>query len=542
VTFRRRAQTWAVTLLLSALTVFMTWPQAAHLATHAYRHYDVYFNMWRLAWIAHALATAPSRIFDGNIFYPEPRALTYSDAMLVEGVFGAPMFWLGFPPVLVHNLLMLGAIVSSGVGVFVLARHLTGSAGAGLIAGVVFAFVPYRFEHLMHMELQWTVWMPWALWALQRTFETRSWKYGALTGLFASLQTLSSIYYGLFLVILLGVVAVVQFVPYVRERSAVREIVAAFAPAPVVLALVCIPYAMPYLQTKSEISGRRESEVMRFSATPTSYLAATPSNVLYGALRVPNRPERRLFPGLLIVLLAIVGIARRHTPLVFIAYFVAAAVAFELSLGLNGITYRLLYDHVSFFQGFRALARVGVFVLLFVAVLGAYGYARLAAGARPLVRRAALAAVVAILVMEYRVASVPLDSYPNDAPPLHTFLASQPPGVVAEVPMPVMENWPGVDARISYLSTFHWHPMVNGYSGFMPQSYADRLAALRDFPDDRALARLHQDAVRYLVVHLTHYRATEVASILDTLGRRHGLAELGRFWDGDGEAVVFALR
>jgi hypothetical protein len=299
---------------------------------------------------------------------------------------------------------------------------------------------------------------------------------------------------------------------------------------------------MPYLQTKSEIPGRRESEVMRFSATPSSYLAATPSNVLYGALRVPNRPERRLFPGLLIVLLAIAGVARQHTPLVFVAYVVAAAVAFELSLGLHGVTYRLLYEHISFFQGFRALARIGVFVLLFVAVLGAYGYARLVAGARPLVRRAALAAAVAILVMEYRVVSVPLESYPNDAPPLHTFLASQPPGVVAEVPMPIMENWPAGDARISYLSTFHWHPMVNGYSGFMPQSYADRLAALRDFPDDRSLARLHQDAVRYLVVHLTQYRDTEIAGILDTLGRRHGLAELGRFWDGDGEAVVFALR
>ena len=35
----------------------------------------------------------------------------------------------GLPPVLVHNLLLLGAIVASAAGMFVLARHLTGAAG-----------------------------------------------------------------------------------------------------------------------------------------------------------------------------------------------------------------------------------------------------------------------------------------------------------------------------------------------------------------------------------------------------------------------------
>ena len=46
------------------------------------------------------------------------------------------------------------------VAMFVLARYLTGSRAAGVIAGIVFAFAPYRFEHYMHMELQWTMWMP----------------------------------------------------------------------------------------------------------------------------------------------------------------------------------------------------------------------------------------------------------------------------------------------------------------------------------------------------------------------------------------------
>ena len=113
-----------------------------------------------LRWFAHALATSPSRVLDGNIFYPEPRTLTFSDAMLVEGLLAAPLLWPALPPVLVHNLLLLaGDRRCPAPAMFVLARTLTGSAAAGVTAGIVFAFAPYRFEHYMHMELQWTVWI-----------------------------------------------------------------------------------------------------------------------------------------------------------------------------------------------------------------------------------------------------------------------------------------------------------------------------------------------------------------------------------------------
>src|SRR4029453_9287429 len=150
----------------------MTWPQVPRLGTAALEHQDVYFNMWRFAWVAHALASSPTQIFDGNIFYPEPRALTFSDAMPVEAAIAAPLLWARVPPVLVHNVLLLSGIVLSAAGIFVLASGLTRSPAAGLTAGIIFAFAPYRFEHYMHMELQWTVWMPWAFWALHRAFDT----------------------------------------------------------------------------------------------------------------------------------------------------------------------------------------------------------------------------------------------------------------------------------------------------------------------------------------------------------------------------------
>jgi hypothetical protein len=530
----------AVTLLFVGLTAAMTWPQVEYLVTRARDHQDVYFNMWRLRWFAHALQTSPSHLFDGNIFHPEPRTLTYSDAMIVEGLVGAPLLWAGVPPVLVHNLLLLGAIVASGVGMFALTRMLTGSVAAGILSGIVFAFVPYRFEHYMHMELQWTMWMPWSFWALHRTLATQSWRKGLLTGLFVSLQMLSSIYYGVFLSTLIGISAVLLLIAL--PSKLLWPSLKALVPGGLLAVVLCGAYALPYLQTKSETGGRSEVELMTFSARPSSYLVATPDNILWGrAFASRGRLERRLFPGVLVVVLAMVGLLLRPPSKVALVYLVALVVAFDMSLGLSGHTYRLLYEHVPLYQGLRALARLGIFVVFFLAALAAYGYVAMAEVLPARARPALAVGLGALLLLEYRVRPLELVPYPNTPPPLYAWLSTQPRGVVAELPMR-SSGLPGADPAYSYLSTFHWLPIVNGYSGFYPASYLARLEDVSDFPDDRSIHRLRADGVRYLVVHLIEIEPAHRETVVNGLRNDFGLAELTRRSDGRGDAVVFALR
>jgi hypothetical protein len=529
-----------VTLLFIVLTAVMTWPQVEYLSTRGRDHQDVFFNLWRLRWIAHALQSSPSRLFDGNIFHPERRTLTYSDAMIVEGFVGAPLLWAGVPPMLVHNLLLLGAIVASAVGVFVLVRMLTGSQAGGLIAGIIFAFVPYRFEHYMHMELQWTMWMPWSYWALHRTLTTQSWRNGLLTGLFVSLQMLSSIYYGVFLSTLLAVSALLLLIAL--PSKLLWPSLKALVPGAILAAVLCGAYALPYLETKSETGGRSEVEVVTFSARPSSYLVATPDNVLWGrAFASRGRLERRLFPGILGVLLAIVGLLLRPPPTVALVYLVALVLAFDMSLGLSGHTYRVLYEHVPLYQGLRALARLGIFVVFFLSVLAAYGYVAMAALLPAKARPVLAVGLCGLLLAEYRVRPLALVPYPNTAPPLYHWLSTQPRGVVAELPMR-STGLPGSDPAYSYLSTFHWQPIVNGYSGFYPASYLSRLEDEAEFPDERSIHRLRGDGVRYLVVHLIEVEPNRREPMVTALRNGFGLAELTRLSDGRGEAVVFALR
>jgi hypothetical protein len=527
--------------LFTLLTAVMTWPQVAHLGTEASHHEDVFFNMWRLGWVAHALATSPARVLDGNIFYPEPRTLTYSDAMPVESIVATPLLWAGVQPVLVHNLMLLGGIVLSAAGMFVLAASLTGSTAAGVTAGIVFAFVPYRFDHYMHLELQWTVWIPWAFWALHKMFDSGSLGDAALLGLFTALQFMSSVYYGIFLCTLLAVCTLLLLCG--RQRHEIASRARALATAGIVAALLIAPYVVPYAITRQSVGPRPEEQLGMFSARPSSYRAVTETNYLYGerSLRL-GRPERRLFPGVLPLLLAVVGLLLVSASDEMIMYLVGLTLAFEMSFGLKSYVFTFLYHHVPAFDGLRAPARLGIFVIFFLAVLAANGQAVLQQAISRHARPFVSVGIAGILLLEYWVAPLPLTRYPSSPAPVYAWLATQPTGVVAEFPIPEPTTLPGNEPRYAYMSTFHFMPLLNGYSGYYPASYLARLDRLNDMPDDAALQTLVGAGVRYVIIHTAFYRPAVAHEIVAVLEAHSQFRELGRFEDGFGIAAVFAAR
>jgi len=223
-------------------------------------------------------------------------------------------------------------------------------------------------------------------------------------------------------------------------------------------------------------------------------------------------------------------------------YVVALAIAFDMSFGLKGYTFSFLYQHVPAFDGLRAPARVAIFVIFFLSILAAYGQAALERAAGKRLRRGLIAAIPAVLLLEYWVAPLPLTAYPSAPSPLYAWLAKQPSGVVAEFPMPQPNALPGNEPRFEFMSTFHWMPLINGYSGYYPPSYIHRLEALSTMPDGAALESLVGAGVRYVIVHVELYRSGGANEVIAALSGHSRFRELGRFHDGVGEAVVFSAR
>jgi hypothetical protein len=385
------------------------------------------------------------------------------------------------------------------------------------------------------------VWMPWAFWALHRTLERGRARDGALLGVFAALQFMSSIYYGIFLATLLALSALLLLCAArgdVWKRGLATLLVAALVGAAAIA-----PYVVPYAKTRQQVGTRSAEQVLEFGARPSSYLVATDTNLLYGERSAPRgRPERRLFPGLLAVLLAIVGLLLRRPSNEAIVYLIALTAAFEMSLGLRGYSFTFLYEHVPLFNALRAPARLGIFVVFFLALLAAYGHAALQDALPKRWRSSLAAAIAAVLLMEYWVAPLRLVPFPNTPPPLYAWLAQQPRGLVVEFPMPLPDALPGHEPRYAYMSTFHWMPLLNGYSGYYPESYLARLVALRNFPGEGSIALLRRAGARYVVVHTSLYPPDRAGQILAQAVGAASLTQVGLFDDGEGPAAVFAMR
>jgi len=194
------------------------------------------------------------------------------------------------------------------------------------------------------------------------------------------------------------------------------------------------------------------------------------------------------------------------------------------------------------FTALRAPSRLGIFVVFALAMLAAYGHAALEATLPKRLARVLSIAIAAVLLLEYWVAPLRLVPFPNTAPPLYAWLRQQPRGVVAEFPMPLPDSLPGHEARYAYMSTFHWMPLLNGYSGYYPASYLAMIAALRHFPDERAMTILRDRGTRYVVVHTSLYTADRAGELLNGAVATPALSQLGHFGDGEGTAVVFLLR
>jgi hypothetical protein len=527
----------ALTLaLFVALTAVMTYPQVLRMSDGVHDPGDPLMVTWILSWVAHQLPIAPAHIFDANIFYPERNTLAYSETLLVPGLFAAPLYWLGVGPILIYNLVFLSGFALSGVGVAILVRRLTGNSGAAIVAGIVFAFAPYRIDHYAHLQLQQTQCIPLALWAFHRLLDSGRLRDGVLLGVFTAGQMLSCMYYGIFLI---PYMAVVCGTLLIAKRAMPRERLVALVAAAAIVTVAMIPVGRAYLAARRIVGERGRGEVAQNSATWRNYLAPPELNAVYGKVFARFRdPERRLFPGFAAIALAIVGLWPRtregttrfrgylRTPQA--AYALGLLLAFDVSLGFNGVIYRGLYDYFLPFKALRIPARMGLMVGFSLAVLAGYGATRIVERLdTPRMRRLVLTALGLLMLVEYASTPIPLWAAPLHPPESYTDLVrdagDSPTSVIFEFPTGAME-----DPEYLYYSTFHWQYLVNGYSGFFPPSYLKIVHAVRGFPDETSMNVIKSHGARYLVIHGEWLYGARYEELVADLDRRADLALVSR--------------
>ena len=446
---------------------------------------DALLCAWTLSWDLRQLARAPWDLFDANIFHPDRGALAYSENLVAAALLVAPLRLVTSNPVLLLNAALVAALVASGLATYLLARELDVPPLGGLLAGILFAFGPFRWAHVPHLQLQLAFPIPLALYFVSRCCRTPNLRAALGLGASVALAFASSGYYAVYLLTVLPIFAVSGLVTLSPElrRPAVLTLLAAAA----VGVALSLPLVLPYVEKLNEGSRRTLAEAAEFSAGPLDYLSSFSRLHFF----LPKNPEP-LFPGFVALGLTVAAFVRDRKREVWLLAAVGALGA-TLSFGPSAGLFSLLYRFVPAYQGLRVPSRAGILVLLAVSLLAARGVTRLSS-------RRLRAGLTILVAAECYAGPLPWSFDSARVPAIYASVAERKePGALMELPLPPPDQFQ-LNAIYVYRSLAHFRPLVNGYSGFVPESYRDvhrRLST--DF--EGALTHLERIGVGLVLVH-----------------------------------------
>jgi hypothetical protein len=174
---------------------------------------------------------------------------------------------------------------------------------------------------------------------------------------------------------------------------------------------------------------------------------------------------------------------------------VSGALCFLLSFPL---VYLPLMRVIPGLSGMRVPARFAAFVSFSLVYFAARELDRRLRGLSPAGRRLAAGLVAALLILD--LAPRPVEWRPiPPVPAVYRWLARQP-DVTALLELPLGSYTDSILPL--YFATFHWKPLVNGYSGYLTDDYVHlRETCCWPLPDDEVLARLRGWGVSHILLH-----------------------------------------
>ncbi len=286
------------------LTVALTWPLLIHPARLVPNDLgDPLLNTWILSWDARVLPLTRAW-WNGAQFYPVDGTLAFSEHLLGLTILTTPVILLTGSPLLAYNIAFFLTFPLSALSAYFLAFTISRRHDCAFLAGLAFAFAPYRMAQFAHVQVLSAYWMPVALAALHRYFADRRTQWLVLFGAAWVMQALACGYYLFYLSVLIGL-----WLPwFVSGRESWRALLR-LGFVWLISAALLAPVMYGYWKFQRAYGFRREiDEIVSFSADAASVLKAPGNLYVWGWLNVVRHPEADIFPGLTVVILIIAGL------------------------------------------------------------------------------------------------------------------------------------------------------------------------------------------------------------------------------------------
>lgn len=565
------------------LAVLLTWPALRH-PQHTLPQDlgDPTLVAWMLSWPGHILLSDPTQLWHGNAFFPERWSYAFTDSLFGYAPFGL----VGDGPLaaaLRYNIIYVLIHALAFVGAYALVRQLGAEPIGAAVAGVAFAYAPWRLAQAGHLHVISTGGIALALamlarghgWSLRHGFRPEQVRPGWIIGgwLVAAWQVTLGFGVGLpfaYALLLVALVVVAGWVgrrimrlsglrrrrsgpaersgPDPRTRQPVGRILGANLAGGATFSMVAVLMALPYLTVVRlhPHAQRQIDEVRLFSPPLRGFFTAPAESWLWGLLHADARaslswaPEMTLLPGFALLGLAAAGMfcsvwsVRARLWLgagVVVTVLLAMGTAFA-----DGVLYRVIYEWLPGWDGLRTPGRLVIWTTLLLGVLAAGTVSALVSRARDLavhrgsprpggwLRLAALVPLVLVLTEGF-----------NTTP--HVVVSPQPEALATvDGPVLVLPSDQHTDMQVMMWSTDRFLPVVNGGSGFLPESLAVTRRVTESFPDAASVSHLRSLGVATVVVLPDRVAGTQWEGAVHATG-----TDLGITREEIGEAVVFHL-
>ena len=528
------------------LAILFTYPLVTMMSTRILgTPGDNIYYAWVIGWVKKALfdlQVNPLNVWFLN--YPDGWNLAFTEIAPVQVLIGIP-FALLVNPLFGYNLSMLSTYVLSGVFMFLWIRSVTGKYGVAIIAGSAFATLPYHQAHFLagHLNVAAIQWFPLYFWALfeilKSEYVKHRVKFSLVAGAALGLIGLASMYY-LYMTLLVTLVLLVVNVFFVHKGIFRWQ----YWSSLLWMGLMALPLVAaaiwPFLALENQVSlPERDISVVRLlaaSASPLDYILPSTDHFLAGnwVNQHFNRQmwiENTLYLGFIPLIFAVIGgivlkkTDRRMTVLLLAVILFAWLLSLGLDFFLNGERLQvhlpgflakllnrtetfiplpglLLFKYLPFYDRMRSFARFGIFVMLFVQVLMAYGFSYAWENIRSRAVRAALTLLLLLAVLVEFYPGQYLQSFPAEGRPVDAWLAGQiDDGAVIQFPIEQVE-----EQDLVYATLIHGKPFVGGaFSSFPPQQYQEIKPVMENFPDASSAALLDQLEVTYVIADAVVY-------------------------------------
>lgn len=503
---------------------------------------DGTYFVWLIRWYQKALFELKIYpFFNPNMNYPQGWNLASTDISPVMVALALPVSLL-FGSTSGYNFSMLLSFILSGWGMYMWIKHLTRNDMAGLVAGTIYAFLPFHMAHFLigHLSLAGMQWFPFYFWGLYDLLkqEKFSWKPVLLAGVSIGFISGTSSYY-VYMTIIISAIFLLGFLVfkgYKRLKSPVFwKSFILFSMISIVLVGIAM---LPYLSFNAQggLASRSLEYASTYSASPTDYVIPSIKQFLWGGW-IDNRfspeiwQESTLYIGIVAFVLAVIAWLRRdrtaHPALLNIALVVSIS-AFILSLGIDlhwlgqKITFmpRILqpifhridfpeiylpayyfFLYLPFFSKMRVMMRFGLFTLIFSSLMAGLGTHVLL---NALLQKSKRWLGIGLLVLIF------VDFYPGiftkfstiEARPVDYWLATQPDtGSVAQFPFSQESDQGQV-----YNTLVSKKPYLGGFfNANHPEQY-DRIQPIMEgFPSIESVGLLRTLGVAYVIVDSSMY-------------------------------------